>query len=130
MTRILLVAHAGVGEAMVEVLGTMLDATPSLVLIPVEPGDDADLVLEQIGREVRGLCAGRPPLVLTDLPGATPHNLARSAVRTLCPDAPIVTGLNLPMLVRALNHSGQPAADLARLAENGGRRAIFTERVE
>jgi len=130
MTRILLVTHAGVGEAMLGVLKTMRVSAPALVLIPVEPGDDTDLVLEQIGHEVRGLCAGQPPLVLTDLPGATPHNLARSAVERLCPEAPIVTGLNLPMLVRALNHSDRPADELAQLAEDVGRRAIFTERVQ
>ncbi|MGB0514250.1 MAG: PTS sugar transporter subunit IIA [Wenzhouxiangellaceae bacterium] len=127
MTRILVIAHAGVGEAMYEVLRSILGAAPPLAVIPVAPGDDADLVLETIGHEVRGLCATLPPLVLTDLPGATPDNLARSAVRRLCPNAPVVTGLNLPMLVRTVNHADQPAEQLARLAEDGGHRAIFVE---
>ncbi|MDT8450724.1 MAG: PTS fructose transporter subunit IIA [Wenzhouxiangellaceae bacterium] len=125
MTRLLLVSHEGVARAMCEVAATILDRPVEAGVVAVAPTDDADEVLEQIGREVTWLCADDPPLVLTDLPGATPHNLALSAVRQFCPAAPVLSGLNLPMLLRALGHLDLPADELAARVAEGGRAAVL-----
>lgn len=124
MTRLLLVCHAGIGEALREVAGTILGRPAELGLISVDANDDADVVLEAIAHEVRQLCRETPPLVLTDLPGATPHNLASEAVRRICPGAPVVSGVNLPMLLRALPHLDRPAGELVERVAGGGRAAV------
>ncbi|MFU8877780.1 MAG: PTS sugar transporter subunit IIA [Wenzhouxiangellaceae bacterium] len=124
MTRLLLVCHAEIGEALCAVASTILDRPVEPGLIAVGPNTDADEVLEQIAFEIRQLCRQDPPLVLTDLPGATPHNLAAEAIERLCPEAPLVTGVNLPMLLRALTHLDRPAVELAAMAVEGARAAI------
>ncbi|MEX0915695.1 MAG: PTS fructose transporter subunit IIA, partial [Wenzhouxiangellaceae bacterium] len=58
-------------------------------------------------------------------PGATPHNIAVAAAARAFPGAPVLTGLNLPMLLRALNHCHRAAAELAELAEHGAHAATF-----
>jgi len=124
MTRLLLVCHEDIAKALSAVAQTILGQTINAAIVGVGAADDADLVAEQIAHEVRNLCADDPPLVLTDLPGATPHNFAMQAVAELCPNAPVVTGLNLPMLLKALNHAGLPARELAPLVAEGARVAI------
>ena len=63
-------------------------------------------------------------MVLADMYGSTPANIACSLQ-----DGPgatqIIAGLNLPMLVRALNYSSLPLVELALKAETGGRDGVL-----
>jgi len=127
MTRILLICHATVGEAMRAATETILGGPAGIEVVEVDSGDDVDVVCQAIGGQLGDLCARCAPLVLTDLPGATPHNLAVDAAARLCPGAPVLTGLNLPMLLRAASHVDLPAAELAVLAADGARAAIFID---
>lgn len=125
MTRLLLVCHEGVGEALSGIADVLLGRACDIGVLPVATRDDPDVVTEQLAHEIRHCCAGQPPLVLTDLPGATPHNFACMAVQRLCPAAPVVTGLNLAMLLKAVDHRARPAAELAELLVECGHRSIF-----
>ncbi len=67
--------------------------------------------------------SGNGVLVLTDLFGATPANLAqelRSQGKTL-----VLTGMNLPMLVRLFNYANLPLEALSAKAERGGRDGVI-----
>lgn len=125
MTPLLLVTHEGHGEALCALAENILGWPPPVIRIDVRADDDPDLSFEQIRRRLEALCRELPPLVLTDLPGATPHNLALDAITRLCPAAPVVTGLNLPMLLSAVTHLDLPALVLAERVAAGGREAIF-----
>ena len=62
-------------------------------------------------------------IVLTDMFGATPSNLAMSAADR--PNLEVVAGVNLPMLVKlAKCRSAQPLADAVATAEESGKRYI------
>ncbi|MDT8439845.1 MAG: PTS fructose transporter subunit IIA [Wenzhouxiangellaceae bacterium] len=125
MTPLLLVTHEGFGESLCALAETILGWPPPVIRIEVAGDDDPDLCFETIRHRLGFLCRDVPPLVLTDLPGATPHNLALEAIARLCPTAPVVTGLNLPMLLSAVTHLDLPAAVLAARVAEGGREAIF-----
>lgn len=125
MTDLLIVAHTGIGEAMRSVADTILDRRVELTIFPVDPQDDPEAATRRLTELLRAWDGSRPPLVMTDLPGATPHNLAIAAVARTLPGTPVLTGLNLPMLLRALNHDQQPAAALAELAAHGAQAATF-----
>lgn len=125
MTDVVLIAHRGIGEAMCAVAETILDRKVEVTVLPVGEGDDPGVSLGGLIDALGRWDASDPPLVMTDLPGATPHNLAVEAVGRALPDAPVLTGLNLPMLLRALNHRHQPAAALADLAAQGAHAATF-----
>jgi len=58
--------------------------------------------------------------VLTDLPGATPANLALALRSGRCR---VVSGLSLPMLIRAWNYRARPLGQLTELALEGARSA-------
>ncbi len=125
MTGLMIVAHAGIGEAMRSVAETILGRSVAVTVFPIDADADARVSARRLSDLLGGSDPANPPLVMTDLPGATPHNLAGAAVAESQPGARVVTGLNLPMLLRVLNHQDQPAAALAELAVNGARTAIF-----
>ena len=61
--------------------------------------------------------------MLTDLYGSTPSNIAASLASR--GKVRIVSGLNLPMLVRVLNYPGDDLPSLADKAMSGGNRGIL-----
>lgn len=126
MTDLVIVAHAGIGEALCSVAETILGCRVRVTVFPVDAHGDSQLDANRLCDLLRDFDPADPPLVMTDLPGATPHNLAGTAVAQAVPGAPVVTGLNLPMLLRALNHREQSAAALAELVAAGAKTAIFT----
>lgn len=125
MTDVVIVAHRGIGEALCEVAEVILDREIDVTVLPVREGDDPGRSLERLVAALERWRGSDPPLIITDLPGATPHNLATKAVARVLAGAPVLTGLNLPMLLRALNHKEQPAATLAELAAHGAHAATF-----
>lgn len=125
MTDVVIIAHRGIGEALCEVAEMILDRRLDVTLLPVKEGENPAGALARLVEVLAQWQDGDPPLIMTDLPGATPHNLAMEASRCVLGGAPILTGVNLPMLLRALNHKLQPAAALAELAADGARAAIF-----
>jgi PTS system ascorbate-specific IIA component len=67
--------------------------------------------------------AGRPLLLLTDIMGATPCNVAR----LLAADGParLLTGVNLPMLLRAVTYQHEPLDELLAKAQHGGALGVM-----
>jgi len=125
VTAVVVVAHPGIGEAMRSVAETILDRKLEVTVFAVDNDDDPERATQRLAGILAGWNSSDPPLVITDLPGATPHNVASAATEQAFEHAPVLTGLSLPMLLRALNHSQQPAAALAELAEHGAHRATF-----
>lgn len=72
---------------------------------------------------------GAGVLVLTDIYGATPHNIAKEVA---CDRAgtTVLSGLNLPMLVRVFNYPQDDLDTLASKAAEGGTRGIMSCPVE
>jgi mannose/fructose-specific phosphotransferase system component IIA len=122
VTRLVLVTHPGLGEALRDIAAVILGAEPELTVVSVAGHSDPETVRGELERLLGAF--DEPPLLLTDLPGATPHNIAARAAAAACPGAPLVSGLNLPMLLRALNHRQRPARELAGIAAEGARRAL------
>lgn len=125
MTEIVIVAHRGIGEALCEVAQVILGRAVDVTVLSVGETDDPGRALDRLVAALARWKSAEPPLIITDLPGATPHNLAMQAATSVVPDAPVLTGLNLPMLLRALNHGHQPALALAELAAQGAHAAMF-----
>lgn len=123
MTPIVLVTHPDIGQALCRQAEEIIGHSLPLRTVDIGSGTDPDLGLERLN-EVFSLAAGpaNAILILTDLPGATPHNLALQAAAGR--SWPVVSGLNLPMLLKVLNHADKPAGELAALAHYGGRQGI------
>ncbi len=122
---LLLVTHAGIGEAIARTASAIVEAGPRRIRCLDVPFDaDPRGVLSRGAGLMAEIDAGAGVLVLADCPGATPANVARDLVRGRR-DAAVVTGLNLPMLLRLLNSTGGSLDEACRRAVAGGREAIL-----
>lgn len=103
MVGILIVAHGTLGESLIHCASHVMGSRPPhLMQLGVSMHDDPQLVLPQAIKLARSLDQGSGVLVLSDVYGATPCNIAG---KLLIPGKiEGVAGVNLPMLVRALTY--------------------------
>lgn len=124
---VLLMTHESMGAALVSATRHVLGKLPlPLNVIELDAGADPDATLSVAAREARALDHGDGVLVLTDLYGATPCNVAHR-LPSLGLHMHCVSGLNLPMLLRVLNYPEQSLDELAQTAASGGRGGIFID---
>src|SRR5687767_3928037 len=94
---ILLITHSGIGGALLNVAyGTFGQPPLEIAQLSVSRNPDPDLLITEAGYLVRKVDAGAGVLVLTDMFGSTPSNIAHGLHRQGLP-VKIVSGVNLPM---------------------------------
>lgn len=118
---ILLITHPGIGSALIAVATRLLRQLP-LKTEAYELAFDADLdaALPQASAALRRVDGGDGVLILTDLYGASPSNLAAKVARLGTP-VRRVSSLNLPMLLRVMNYAELPLDELPAVAAAGAR---------
>ena len=122
-TRILLIAHAPLAHALrLCALHVFPDCDQDVLAIDVQPNaPPADtLAAVQILLEQDG---DRPTLVMTDVFGATPCNVAQQLVDG--PHFKLLTGVNLPMLLRTVCYRQEPLEALVTRALSGASQGIM-----
>ena len=124
MIGILIVAHGAFGEALIHSASHVLGKRPLRVRqVGVTVHDDPEAILPQAADLVRQLDEGSGVLVLTDIYGATPGNIA---MRLLEPGrVEGLSGVNLPMLIRALTYRDEPLAVVVAKALSGGTEGVL-----
>jgi PTS system ascorbate-specific IIA component len=116
-TRILLVAHAPLASAFKEVAAHVApDAVRRLEVFDVR----SDERFEDVEARLARILGDDDALLLCDVPGATPCNVACRLARSRT-SLRVVAGLNVPMVWRVLWSADRPLGELARLA---GERAV------
>lgn len=124
---ILLVTHPGIGSALVAVASALLRNLPLKVEAFEVPFDaEPDALLPQASAALRRVDGGFGVLVLTDLYGATPSNLAARLSRLGTP-VRRVSALNLPMLLRVLNYAELELDELPAVASAGARNGVILD---
>lgn len=125
MTGIVIVVHAPLGVAMREfaehVLGEAVGE--QMAVHDIQPDDMPDDRVPLVLRDIRAADTGAGVLVLTDLIGATPANIAKRAVseaQALGIQCCVVAGLNTSMLLRALTSRELSLAETREKALAGG----------
>lgn len=122
---ILLVTHPAIGTAMVAVATALLRNLPLRVEAFEVPFDaDPEALLPQASAALRRADGGDGVLLLTDLYGATPSNLAAHVARLGTP-VRRVSGLSLPMLLRVLNYAELDLDALPAVAAAGARNGVL-----
>lgn len=124
---ILLITHPGVGASILAVSTTLLRNLP-LKAEAFEVPFDADpaALLPQASAALRRVDGGDGVLVLTDLYGASPSNLAAQLARLGTP-VRRVAALSLPMLLRVMNYPEQTLDELPATAAAGARNGAIID---
>ena len=124
MIGILIIAHGTLGESLIHCASHVLNKRPArLKQLGVTAQDDPLLLLPQARALVKELDAGSGVLILSDMYGGSPSNIAG---KVLIPGrVEGVAGVNLPMLIRALTYRDKPLATLLMKAVSGGCEGVM-----
>ncbi|ALN61601.1 MULTISPECIES: PTS sugar transporter subunit IIA [Lysobacter] len=124
---VLLITHSGIGSALVAVANRLLNPLPLRTEALEVPFDaDPDALLPLASAALRRVDDGDGVLVLTDLYGASPSNLAARVSRLGTP-VRRVSALNLPMLLRVMNYSELELDQLPAIAAAGARNGVILD---
>ena len=124
MIGILIIAHGTLGESLIHCASHVLNKRPPrLRQLGVTAQDDPLLLLPQARALIKELDVGSGVLILSDMYGGSPSNIA---AKLLVPGhVEGVAGVNLPMLIRALTYREKPLATLITKAVSGGCEGVL-----
>jgi len=129
MVGILLITHNGLGDSLLDCVRHVTGSIPPHLKSLSVLAEDDPLQKEEQGRAlIKLLDQGDGVLLLTDIYGATPSNIARR----LCQPGQVegVAGVNLPMLLRVACGPEMPLLTLAQRAVQGGQDCIVALNTE
>lgn len=120
---VLLITHDKIGQAMLDTAGKIIGQMP-LTITRMGVGMNARLeaTLDKAHQQIEQLDEGDGVLILTDLFGATPSNIARQLQSS---HIAVITGLNLPMLIRVLNYPRLSLPEMVEKAVSGAHDGII-----
>jgi len=121
MIGILVVTHGRVAEELVNAARNIVGDIPAIRAVSIGWSDDPAAANAAI-EEGLAAAAGEPVLVLTDMFGGTPTNLS---LPFLSENVEIVTGVNLPMLIKASALREGALVEVARAVREQGKGAIY-----
>lgn len=122
---VLLITHPGIGPSLLAVATALLRTLPLRAEAFEVPFDgDPETLLPQASAVLRRVDGGDGVLVLTDVYGATPSNLAARVSRLGTP-VRRVSALNLPMLLRVMNYAELGLDELPAVAAAGARNGVL-----
>jgi PTS system mannose-specific IIA component len=123
MVGILIISHGALGEALIHAASHVLGKRPlRLRQVGVTMHDDPEAILPHARELVRMLDDGDGVLVLADIYGASPGNIAMKLLEPGRVEG--ISGVNLSMLVRALSYRDQPLTTVVEKALSGGREGV------
>ncbi len=124
MIGILIVTHGTLGESLIHCASHVLNKRPPrLKQLGVTAQDDPALLLPQARALVKELDEGSGVLILSDMFGGTPSNLASKLVASGKVEA--VAGVSLPMLIRVLTYRDRDLQTIVTKAISGGCEGVI-----
>jgi PTS system mannose-specific IIA component len=120
---VVIVTHCELGEQMLQAVRSILPNAPEFYAVSVTPNQSVDEMREAISDKLAKAEGGQGVLILTDMFGGTPSNIALSFLDEL--KVEVVTGVNLPMLIKlATLRDEKNLEELASFIKDYGRRNI------
>ena len=120
MIGLILVTHGNLAEEFVHAMQHVVGRQDGIATVCIGPNDDMERRRREIADAIKAVDAGQGVIVLTDLFGGTPSNLAISLMKA--GKVEVIAGINLPMLIRlakarnclGLREAAQAARDAGR----------------
>ncbi|MFH1725410.1 MAG: PTS fructose transporter subunit IIA [Elusimicrobiota bacterium] len=125
MINFLIVTHGEFGAYLVEAAEAIVGAQPDGVrIVSISPRHSIDIIRESIVAGLKGLDTPDGVVVVSDMPGGTPTNVALPLVKD-SPNIRMVSGLNLYMLIVAFTRrSSAPLDEVVSKMVDDGRKSI------
>ena len=123
MIGLVLVTHGRLAEEFIAVMEHVVGPQKSIAAVCMAPDDDMEKKRAEIVQRVKEVDGGKGVIILTDMFGGTPSNLAISVIEEGKVEA--LAGVNLPMLIKlaSVRHS-ENLPQAAHSAQEAGRKYI------
>ncbi len=119
-----LVTHGQLANELLAAAEMIVGPVAHVVAISIGWHDDVDAARDEIERAMRRVSSGRGVLILTDMFGGTPTNIASMFLAE--GEVEVVTGVNLPMVIKLAGQAGMESlGEIARAVRDQGREAIY-----
>jgi PTS system mannose-specific IIA component len=123
MTGVLIITHGQLARELLGAAEFIVGAVGAAECLSIDITKDSKELGKMIREKIDSLDQGQGVLILTDMFGGTPSNLALSFLQE--DTVEIVTGVNLPMVIAiAQNREGHSLAEIADMAKTAGKRSI------
>ena len=123
MIGMILVTHGNLAEEFVHAMQHVVGRQEAVATVCIGPNDDMERRRQDIATAIQEVDSGDGAIILTDLFGGTPSNLAISLMQA--GRVEVIAGINLPMLIRlAKARSSMNVHDAAVAARDAGRNYI------
>ncbi|MEM8572591.1 MAG: PTS fructose transporter subunit IIA [Pseudomonadota bacterium] len=122
MIGIVIVAHGGLAREYLSAMEHVVGKHPGTVAVTIGPDDTAQTKQAEIDEAVRSVDTGDGVVVVTDMFGGTPSNLAVSACKQK--SHRVLYGVNMPLLIKLAKARGLKLDDAVACALTAGRKYI------
>ncbi|MBS0476728.1 MAG: PTS sugar transporter subunit IIA [Proteobacteria bacterium] len=124
MIGLILVTHGKLAEEFVNAMEHVVGRQEAVETVCIGPNDDMEARRREIADKVKAVDGGQGVIVLTDLFGGTPSNLAISLMQA--GKVEVIAGINLPMLIRLAKARGCMPLEKAVVAARDAGRTYIT----
>ncbi len=122
MVGVLIVTHLDLGEKLLEVAELIMGKQELTKALTIDTAKPMEEILGDIQISVKELDEGDGVIILTDMFGGTPSNLSFSLLKTN--NLEVVTGVNLPMVLKIFSSRNLVLKELASEAKLAGKQGI------
>lgn len=123
MIGLILVTHGKLAEEFVHAMQHVVGRQDDIATVCIGPNDDMERRRREIADAIKAVDSGKGVIVLTDLFGGTPSNLAISLMQA--GKVEVIAGINLPMLIRLAGaRKGMDVTAAVVAARDAGRNYI------
>lgn len=119
-----IVSHGQVANELLAAAETVVGDLSHITAVSIGWHDDVEAAKAEIERAIKQVDQGNGVLVMTDMFGGTPTNI--SAMFLKQNEVEIVTGVNLPMVIKLASHNQHTTLEeIARAVEEQGKSSIY-----
>lgn len=119
-----LVTHGRLAHELLAAAEMIVGAVHHIAAVSIGWHDDTDVAHTEIEHAINRVSQGHGVLLLTDMFGGTPTNIAAMFLTDATVE--VVTGVNLPMVIKvATQNSGGTLEEVARHVRDGGKQGIY-----
>ena len=119
-----IVSHGQVATELLAAAETVVGDLSHITAVSIGWHDDVEIAKEEIARAIKHVSQGVGVLLMTDMFGGTPTNISAMFLKEN--EVEIVTGVNLPMVIKLASHSAETTlSELAKDVEEQGKQAIY-----
>ena len=123
MIGIILVAHGRLAQEFAATLEHVVGTQQNLMAVSLFPNDDIESKREEIQAAIKHVESGKGVVILTDMFGGTPSNLAHSLLEGH--DIEIIAGMNIPLLIKLVSvRNTKPLREAVLLAQEAAKKYI------